>query len=45
MHLVILGVDIAWNAIIETFTEGGGLVSKEGEGVKSRGRSLVEFWF
>ena len=28
MHLVILGVDIAWNAIVETFTEGGGFVSK-----------------
>ena len=28
MHLVIFGVDIAWNAIVETFMEGGGLVSK-----------------
>ena len=28
MHLVMLGVDIAWNAIVETFTEGGGFVSK-----------------
>ena len=28
MYLVILGVDIAWNAITETFTEGGGFVSK-----------------
>ena len=28
MHLVILGVDIAWNAIVETFTEGGGFVCK-----------------
>ena len=27
MQLVILCVDIAWNAI-ETFTEGGGFVSK-----------------
>ena len=28
MYLVILGVDSAWNAIVETFTEGGGFVSK-----------------
>ena len=28
MHLVILGVDIAWNAIVETFPAGGGFVSK-----------------
>ena len=27
MHFVILGVDIAWNGIVETFTEGGGFVS------------------
>ena len=28
MHLMVLGVDIAWNAIVETFTDGGGFVNK-----------------
>ena len=51
MHLVILGVDIAWNAIVETFTEGGGFVSKHlgnplgnpGNPLLSTGRSDSSF--
>ena len=46
MHLVILGVDIAWNAIVETFTEGAGFVSKHlGNTLPSTGRSdpLISF--
>ena len=40
MHLVMLGVDIAWNANVETFTEGGGFVSKHlGNPLLSTGRS------
>ena len=42
MHLVILGVDIAWNAIVETFTEGGGFVSKHlGNPLGSPGNPLL----
>ena len=48
---MILGVDIAWNAIVETFTEGGGFVSKHfgnplgnpGNPLLSTGRS--DLWF
>ena len=48
MHLVILGVDIAWNANVETFTEGGGFVSKHlGNPLLSTGRSdsLISYVF
>ena len=47
MHLVILGVDIAWNKIVETFTEGGGFVSKHlGNPFLSTGQSdpLISQW-
>ena len=40
MHLVILGVNIAWNVITEAFMEGRGFVSKHlGNPLLSTGRS------
>ena len=42
MHLVMLGEDIAWNAIVETFTEGGGFMSKHfGNSLGNPGKPLL----